>query len=239
MSERYFTYRGRKMDIYSREGCEILARLWTRSGWQNRFSYNIKWLGMPVIQLPEDLLVLQELIHAVRPDWIIETGTAHGGSAVFYASILELLGRGQVLSVDVAIRGYNRRAIESHRLGRRIRLIESSSVLPSTIKVVQRHLRRNDRVMVMLDSNHTRAHVLRELGLYSKLVTPGSYLVVFDGVMEWVADAPQGKPAWRKDNPTAAIRAFLKRHPNFEVDTHYDRLGVTYCPGGFLKKKLI
>lgn len=239
-SERMFEIRTatgrRKIDIYSKEGYELLARLWTRAGWEQKSSYNVTWLGIPIIQLPEDILVLQELIYKIRPDWIIETGTAHGGAAVFYASLLELLGRGHVISVDVEIRKYNRLAIQSHPMSRRITLIESPSTAPKTMAAIRKRVKPKDSVLVMLDSKHTKAHVRRELELYSKWVTPGSYIVVFDGVMEWVADAPRGKPEWKRDNPTAAIRSFLKSHPQFVVDPDYNRLSVTYCPGGFLKR---
>ena len=124
-------------------------------------------------------------------------------------------------------------------MSRKITLIESSSVAPKTISEIRKRIKPRDTVLVALDSNHTKAHVLRELELYSKWVTPGSYLVVFDGVMDWVSDAPIGKPEWKKDNPTAAIRAFLKKHPEFEVDPYYNRLGVTYCHGGFLRRKAL
>lgn len=227
----------KKIDIYSREGYDLLARLWTRSGWQNRFSYHISWLGIPIIQLPEDLLIMQELIHKIRPDWIIETGTAHGGTAVYYASLLQLLGRGQVISVDIEIRKYNRLAIQRHLMSKRITLIESSSISPKAVSSIRRRIKPGDTVLVALDSKHTASHVLQELEIYSKFVTPGSYLVVFDGVMEWVSDSPLGKPEWKRDNPTRAIRTFLKRHPEFEVDPYYNRLSVTYCPGGFLRRK--
>jgi cephalosporin hydroxylase len=227
----------REISIYSEEAFAVLCDLWLRSGWQQRVSYRFTWLGVPVIQLPEDLLTMQAVIHRVRPDVIVETGTAHGGSAVFYASILELLGNGRVLSVDVEIRPHNRRAIDAHALAHRIRLIEGSSVAPETVARVREAIRSGERVLVALDSNHTRVHVAQELEHYAPLVTPGSYLVVFDGVMKDLADAPSGRPEWATDNPLAALEPFLAAHPEFERDPEIIPYPVTHCPGGFLRRR--
>lgn len=227
----------REVDIYSEEGFRVLAHLWTRSNWHNRLSYEVTWLGIPIIQLPEDMAVMQELIWKVRPDVIVESGIAHGGALVLYASILELLGRGRVIGVDVEIRKYNRLAIESHPLSHRIHLIEGDSVAQSTVDEVKERITPDDRVLVVLDSNHTREHVSAELELYSQLVTPDSYLVVFDGVMAMLTDAPDGSPKWREDNPIEAVSDFLAEHRDFEVDLSYNRLRVTYCPGGFLRRR--
>lgn len=227
----------RTFDIYSEEGFRVLANLWLRAGWQQKFSYNVTWLGIPIIQMPEDMLMLHELLYKLRPDVVIETGTAHGGTAVFYASMLELLGRGRVISIDVEIRKYNRLAILSHPMSKRIRLIEGSSTDPETVEQVRALVRPHETVLVALDSNHTAAHVRRELELYHGFVTPGSYLVVFDGVMTVLTDAPNGSPVWDRDNPLTAVSEFLADHPEFEVDDYYNRLLVTYCPGGFLRRK--
>jgi cephalosporin hydroxylase len=227
----------KEMDLYSEDGARALAQLWTRSAWQRRISYQTRWLGIPIIQLPEDILIMQELIYKVKPTIVIETGTAHGGTAVLYASMLELLGKGRVISIDVEIREHNRLAIQSHPMAKRITLIEGSSVDDEVQAQVKRLVRANDRVLVALDSNHTYSHVLKELEKFGPLVSPGSYMVAFDGVMETLADAPDGKPEWATDNPAAAIRDFLENHSEFEPDPYYNRLMVTYCPGGFLKKK--
>lgn len=226
----------RVVDIYTPEGFEILADLFTRAGWQNKLSYEVTWLGIPIIQLPEDILIVQELIWRVRPEVIVECGVAHGGALVLYASILELLGRGHVVGVDVEIRKYNRLAIESHPLARRIRLIEGSSTDATTIGIVRDSIEPGQRTMVMLDSNHSRDHVRAELELYAPLVSPGSYLIVFDEVMTMVADAPNGQTAWTDDNPLEAVRDFLSTHPEFVADPAPERLGVTYCRGGFLRR---
>jgi cephalosporin hydroxylase len=226
----------REIDIYTPEGFAVVADLFTRSGWQRKLSYEVTWLGIPIIQLPEDILMVQELIWKIRPEVVIESGVAHGGALVLYASILELLGRGRVIGVDIEIRKYNRLAIEAHPMARRIQLIEGSSTDPATIEAVHRLVAPGQRTMVMLDSNHTRAHVRAELELYAPMVTPGSYLVVFDEVMPMVADAPNGKPEWDRDNPLEAVREFLAGHPEFEVDRSYERLVTTYCRSGFLRR---
>lgn len=226
------------VNVYSVEGFAILANLWTRAGWQQKISYEATFLGIPIIQLPEDILILQELIWRTRPTAIIECGVAHGGALILYASMLELLGRGRTIGVDIEIRKYNRRAIESHPMSKRITLIEASSTEPATFDEVQRLLYPNDQVMVTLDSNHTRDHVRAELELYGPLVTPGGYVVVFDSVMSLVNDAPNGKPEWSTDNPLAAVEGFLQSHPEFEQDRSAERLGATYCTGGFLRRRL-
>lgn len=227
------------VDIYSDDGFRALAQLWVRSGWQRRISYGVTWLGIPIIQLPEDLLMLQELIWKVRPDVIVETGTAHGGTAVFYASLLELLGTGHVISVDIEIREHNRQAIQSHPMSKRITLIEGDSINEAVVDRVRETIQKEDRVLVALDSNHSYKHVRSELEKYAPMVTPESYIVVFDGVMEILIDAPSGRPEWARDNPASAIRGFLESHPEFEVDPYYGRLSVTYCPNGFLKRRRI
>lgn len=228
----------RRIDIYSEEGFKLLAELWLKSSWQHKISYELTWLGIPIIQLPTDILMTQELICKVRPDVIVETGTAHGGSAVFYASILELLGKGQVVSIDIEIRKYNRLVIQSHPMSKRITLIEGSSTDDNVLRQVRQLIRPQDTVLVALDSDHTYAHVREEMEKYSKLVTSNSYMVVFDGVMEVLTDAPSGSPSWATDSPAAAIRDFLAEHKEFEVDPYYNRLKVTYCPGGFLRRKM-
>ena len=227
----------RDVDIYSEEGFRVLSQLWTRSNWQNRLSYEVTWLGIPIIQLPEDMVVMQELIWKVRPDVIVESGVAHGGALVLYASILELLGRGRVIGVDIEIRKYNRLAIEAHPLSHRIELIEGDSLADETVHAVRSRIGPAERVMVALDSNHTREHVGGELERYASLVTPNSYLVVFDGVMALVADAPAAGEAWGEDNPLEAVRDFLDRNYDFDVDRSYERLAVTYCQGGFLRRR--
>jgi cephalosporin hydroxylase len=226
----------RELDIYTPEGFASLSRLFTRSGWQQKISYEVTWLGIPIIQTPEDILMMQELIWKVRPDVIIECGVAHGGALMLYASMLDLLGKGHVLGIDVEIRKYNRLALQSHPLSKRYTLIEASSIESATVEHVKKLIHPDDRVLVAVDSNHTKAHVARELELYAPLVSVNSYIVVFDGVMEVLTDAPGGSPTWATDNPWHAVREFLSGTSEFEIDPYYNRLKVTYLPGGFLKR---
>ncbi|HET9083678.1 MAG TPA: CmcI family methyltransferase [Candidatus Limnocylindrales bacterium] len=226
----------REIDIYTPEGFQVIADLFTRSGWERRLSYEVTWLGIPIIQLPEDILMVQELIWKVRPNVIVESGVAHGGALVLYASIMELLGRGRVIGVDIEIRKYNRLAIESHPMAHRISLVEGSSTDPATFETVRTLIGPGQSTMVMLDSNHSRSHVRDELETYSPLVSPGSYIVVFDEVMPMVADAPSGQASWSRDNPLEAVTEFLATHPEFEIDRSYERLVATYCRSGFLRR---
>jgi cephalosporin hydroxylase len=229
----------RDVDIYTDEGFDVLSQLWTRSGWQRKFTYELTWLGIPIIQLPEDILMMQELIWRVRPDVVVESGVAHGGALVLYASLLELIGKGHVVGVDIEIRKYNRLAIQNHPMSKRISLIEGDAVADDTVEQVRRHIRPGDTVMVALDSNHTKDHVARELERYAPLVTPGSYCVVFDSVMTMVSDAPNARPGWEDDNPLEAIRDFLAGPggEEFEIDGNLNRLRVTYCESGFLRRR--
>lgn len=227
----------RTVDLYTPEGHALVSSLFTKTGWSQKSSYELTWLGIPIIQLPGDVLMMQELLHKVRPDIVVETGVAHGGSLVLYASLLELFGKGHVIGVDIEIRRYNRLAILSHPLSKRITLVEGSSTDPATLARIKSLIPANASVLITLDSNHTREHVAAELAAYAPLVTPGSYLVVFDGVMADLHDVPGGKPEWSIDNPTTAVREFLVGHPEFVVDPYYNRLGVTHVPGGFLQRR--
>lgn len=226
----------RELDIYTPEGFAALSNLFTRSGWQQKISYEPTWLGIPIIQTPEDMVMIQELIWKVRPDVIIECGVAHGGALMLYASMLELIGKGHVIGVDVEIRKYNRLALQSHPLSKRYTLIEASSIESSTRDQVRDLIQPDDAVLVALDSNHTAAHVARELELYAPLVTPSSYIIVFDGVMQVLTDAPRGSAEWASDNPWHAVQAFLEKNADFVVDPYYNRLRITHCPGGFLQR---
>jgi cephalosporin hydroxylase len=204
-----------------------------------RYSYNFTWLGRPIIQYPQDIVALQEIVWSVRPDLIVETGIAHGGSLVLSASLLELAGGpGEVVGVDIEIRPHNREAIEAHPLGRRIHMIEGSSVDPGVVEQVRARAAGRERVMVLLDSNHTHEHVREELRLYSPLVTPGSYLVVYDTVIEDMpADAFPDRPWGRGDNPATAVRDFLAGADSFVLDEEIDgKLLVTVAPGGYLRR---
>ena len=224
------------VDLYSREGLDLLSNLWIKAGAEHRMMYEPTWLGRPIIQFPTDIVAAQELLWKVRPDVVIETGVAHGGSLVLSASILELIGKGKVVAIDIDIRQHNRVAIEAHPLADRIELIEGSSVDDETMAAVRRAVGDAKTVLAFLDSNHTAAHVFRELELYSALVTPGSYLVAHDGAQAWVSDIPRGKPEWRDDHPLTAIHRFVSLHPEFSIEQHWTRLGITSSPDGWLRK---
>ena len=226
----------RELSIYSEEGYRALAELFTRSGWQNRLAYEVTWLGVPIIQVPEDMVIMQELLWRVRPDVVIECGVAHGGALLLYASILELLGKGRAIGIDNEIRKYNRLAIQSHPLSRRLELVEGSSIDRELVDRVRASIGPSATVLVALDSNHSRGHVRRELECYAPFVTSGSYVVVFDTVMPVVADAPRAGAGWSDDNPLEAVRDFLRSNADFEVDESLHRLGVTHCHSGFLKR---
>ena len=163
---------------------EKIGKQWTKVAAENRLSYEIDWLGVPVIQTPEDLVLMQELIFNVRPDIIVETGVAHGGSSIFYASLLELLDNGKVIGIDIDIRDHNRVVIESHPLYERIEMRQRSSTSEVTINEIKKRIPENSKVLVCLDSDHTKNHVLKELELYNELVSTGSYIVVFDTILQ-------------------------------------------------------
>lgn len=215
-----------------------LTNNWFIESCKYKYSYNFTWMGRPVIQFPQDIIAMQEIIWKVRPDLIIETGIAHGGSLIFYASMLELIGvKSHVLGVDVEIRKHNRVEIEKHPMFKRIRLLEGSSVDNSIVDKVYAFAKNKKRVLVVLDSNHTHEHVLKELQLYSPLVTKGSYLVVFDTIVE---DMPEGffpdRPWGKGNNAKTAVHEFLKTNDRFEIDKDIEgKLLITVAPDGYLK----
>lgn len=211
---------------------------WVAAIAPHKYSYNFTWLGRPVIQFPQDLAAIQEIIWETKPDIIIETGIAHGGSLIFYASIQQLLaGNGRVLGVDIDIREHNRAEIESHPMFGRIDMIEGSSIDESIAAQVFAAASSADRVMVVLDSNHTHEHVLRELELYAPLVTKGCYLVVCDTLIETMPEGSFPDRSWGKgNNPATAVSAFLASTDRFEVATEIDaKLQISVAPGGYLK----
>ena len=211
---------------------------WINAVAPHKYTYNFTWLGRPVIQFPQDLSALQEIIWSTRPDLIIETGIAHGGSLIFHASILHLLGNeGCVLGVDIDIRDHNRAEIETHPLFERIDMIQGSSIEDDIAERVTETASEAGQVMVVLDSNHTHAHVLRELELYAPLVTRDCYLVVCDTLIEDMPDGSFPDRSWGKgDNPRTALNAFLETTDRFEIDTSMDaKLQISVAPGGYLK----
>jgi cephalosporin hydroxylase len=216
---------------------EITASFMKES-WKEHYSYVFDWLGVPIIQIPQDIVAMQEIIWRVKPDLIIEAGIARGGSLIFYASMLELLGKGKVLGIDIDIRKHNRKAIESNPMAKRITMIEGSSTSEKVATEVARFASSYKTVLVCLDSLHTHEHVLNELKLYAPLVSKGSYLVVFDTMIEDMPERFFKDRPWDKgNNPATAVKEFLKTNRNFAVDKDVsDKLLVTASPGGYLKR---
>ena len=214
------------------------AKNFTQESVLPKYSYNFSWMGRPIIQFPQDIIAMQEIIWQVKPDLIIETGIAHGGSLIFYASMLELLGgNGQVLGIDIDIREHNRVEIEKHPMFKRITMIEGSSVDEKIAEQVHTFAKDKKRIMVFLDSMHTHDHALKEMELYSPLVTKESYLVVFDTIIE---DMPEDffpdRPWGKGNNPKTAVWEFLKTNDRFEIDKEMEnKLLITVAPDGYLK----
>lgn len=214
-----------------------LSNAWRAMALERKYMNNFSWLGRPLIQVPMDAMAVQEIIWAVKPDLVIETGVAHGGSLVLSASILEMLGQGEVVGVDIEVRPHNRQAIESHPLAHRISLIEGSSIAPEIIAQVRARAAGKQKVLVCLDSNHTHEHVLAELNAYADLVSIGSYCIVFDTFVEDMPDdyVWTDRPWGKGNNPKTAVWAWLKTHSEFEVDHSMDdKLLITSAPDGFL-----
>jgi len=203
-----------------------------------QYTYNYTWMGRPIIQFPQDMVAMQELIWEIKPDLIIETGIAHGGSLVYYASLLELIGNGEIIGIDIDIRQHNRKAIEEHPMYKRISMIEGSSITQDTVDKVKEHVKGKKRILVSLDSSHTHEHVLKELELYSPFVTKDSYLVVFDTVVEDMPeDSFPDRPWGKGNNPKTAVWEFLKTNDDFIIDEQIDnKLLISVAPSGYLKR---
>lgn len=203
-----------------------------------QYSYNFSWMGRPIIQYPQDMIAMQEIIWELKPDLIIETGIAHGGSLIYYASILELMGHGEVLGVDIDIRKHNRIEIEKHPMFKRISMIEGSSLDPVIIDKVSAFASGKSKILVTLDSNHTHDHVLKELELYAPFVTKDSYLVAFDTIVEDLPnDYMPGRPWSQGNNPKTAVWEFLKKNSDFQIDHNIDnKLLISVGPEGYLRR---
>lgn len=231
------------LDLYSKAAFEAISREWVRVGWNQKYPYTFSWMGRPVIQLPEDMIRMQEAIFQIKPDVIIETGVAHGGSLIFYSSLCKAMEKGRVIGIDIEIRPHNRAAIEAHPLSDRITLIEGSSTAPEIVAQVKSQVQPGETVLVILDSNHTYGHVANELEAYADLVSPGSYIVATDGIMYDLADVPRGQAEWATDNPTWAARDFAAKHPEFVIEQpawpfNESELehNITHWPGAWLKR---
>ena len=234
----------RTLPFYSKETFELLSDLWLATSWHEKYSYTFTWFGRPVIQYPEDMVRLQELIYTLKPTVIVETGVAHGGSLIFYASLFKAMGVGRlIVGVDIEIRPHNRKAIEAHDLFGYINLIEGNAVAPEIVAQVRELLRPDDRVLVVLDSNHSYEHVMAELKAYSPLVTAGSYIVATDGIMREVADCPRASRDWITDNPANAAEDFVKTDDAFRIEQPAWRFNespldkpITAWPSAYLRR---
>ncbi|MGJ8682423.1 cephalosporin hydroxylase family protein [Paraglaciecola sp.] len=231
-------------DIGTKEAFKAISAAMLRSGWDNKYVYSFSWLGRPIIQLPDDMIRIQELIYSVKPDVVLETGVAHGGSLIFYASILKAMGKGRVIGIDIDIRAHNRKAIEEHALYDAITLFEGSSTSPQIIDQISKDLNPEERVIVFLDANHTKQHVLDELHLYSSFIPVGSYVVAMDGIMQDMVGAPRSDEDWDWNNPTQAAKEFVAKNDNFiieEPEIPFNEGNITdrdlsYWPHAFIKR---
>jgi cephalosporin hydroxylase len=231
----------KRFDLSTSEAFDLVAKAYLRAGWDSKYVYSFTWMGRPIIQLPDDMVRAQELIYAVKPDVLVEVGVAHGGSLIFYASLMQAMGKGRVVGVDIEIRPHNRRAIESHEMSGRISLIEGNSVEEGTVEAVRALIKEGDIVMVFLDGKHTYGHVLRELELYAPMVTKGSYILAMDGIQQDLVGAPRSQSDWSHNNSAAAAESFVKENPQFVIKEPGPRFNegkitkfVTYWPGAYL-----
>jgi cephalosporin hydroxylase len=230
--------------LYSREAFELLSHQWLRLGWNQKYTYTFSWLGRPIIQLPEDLIRVQEVIYRLKPDVIVETGVAHGGTLVFYATLCKAMGRGRVIGIDIDIRAHNRTAIENHELASYITLVSGDSIAADTVAQVHSLVGAGEQALVILDSCHNKAHVAAELDAYSDLVKAGSYIVATDGFMQFLSNVPRGSESWNWDHPSAAAAEFAAAHPEFVLDQppwpfNESELSenVTHWPGAWLRRE--
>ena len=232
------------LDLYSDEAFELISDQWAKVGWNQKYVYSFSWMGRPIIQLPEDMIRTQEVIYRVKPDVIVETGIAHGGSLIYYASLCKAMGKGRVIGVDVEIRPHNRKAIEEHEMFDFITIIEGSSTDSAIVAQVESLIMPGETVLVILDSNHTKQHVADELAAYHGLVSKGSYIVATDGSMKDLYDVPRGQSDWIWNHPTAAAEEFAKVHPEFVIEQPewpFNESGlsknITHWPGAWLRKQ--
>jgi cephalosporin hydroxylase len=234
----------REFPLYSREAFELVSREWVRIGWAADYYYTFTWSGLPILQLPEDLVRLQEVVTALKPDVIVETGIFKGGSLLFHATLCEAMGHGRVIAIDKRVLDETREAVSRHRLAHRIEMIEGDSVAEETAACVRSRVRPGETVLVILDSHHSKEHVAGELRAYAPLVTPGSCIIATDGIMRDLTDVPGGDPSWLQDNPAAAALEFAAAHTEFEMrqprwpfnNSKLER-NITYWPDAWLWRK--
>ena len=245
IDKEYIFLGKKKFHIGSKAGFKMLSELWLRSGWDMKYVYSFSWLGRPIIQLPDDLIRIQEIIYKVKPSVIIETGIAHGGGLIFYASIMKnILKKFRIIGIDIDIRKHNEKAIKAHKMYENIEMYEGSSIDKDILKNIKKNIKKKDKVLVILDSNHSSSHVYNELTLYSKLVTKNSYIVACDGIQKKMIGAPRSKRDWEMNNPITAIKKFLKTNKNFKESNNNFAFNesklninyVTYWPNAYIKK---
>ncbi|MCP9749912.1 cephalosporin hydroxylase family protein [Ferruginibacter sp. HRS2-29] len=228
----------------SKEGFKIISDIWLKSGWETKYVYSFAWMGRPVIQLPEDMIRIQEIIFNLKPDVIVETGIAHGGSLIFYASLCKAMEKGRIIGIDIEIRPHNRKAIEEHFLYKDyIQMVEGSSTAPEIVSDVKSRIKEGETVLVILDSNHTKQHVLDELNAYAPMVSVGSYIVATDGIMELVKGLDRTGDDWDWNNPKAAAIEFVAQNPDFIIEEPPFPFNesivderITYWPSCYIKK---
>ncbi len=233
----------RVLELYSKEAFEEISRQWLRVGWNQKYPYTFSWMGRPIIQMPEDMIRIQEVIYHLKPGLIVEAGIAHGGGLIFYSSLCKMIGKGRVVGIDIEIRPHNRAVIEAHELFDHITLIEGDSTAADTVLQVKSLVKSGEHVLVVLDSNHTYAHVHSELEAYADIVTPGSYIVVTDGIISDLADVPRGEAGWSTNNPVAAARDFARKRQEFVIEkpawpfNESDlEQNITHWPAAWLKR---
>jgi cephalosporin hydroxylase len=227
----------RTHDLYSRTAFETISLQWVRIGWSLRYYNSFAWMGRPVLQMPEDLIRLQEAVYRIRPDVIVETGVFQGGSLLFHASLCQALGKGRVIGIDNQIGKDVREAIGRHLLAQRISLVEGDSTSREVVSAIARMIHPGETVLVILDSCHSKDHVTQELECYSRFVTRGSYIIAADGIMRDLSDVPGGQVEWAADNPLVAAGEFAARHPEFRQQQRDDLAAkVTYWPGAWLER---
>jgi cephalosporin hydroxylase len=237
--EQFEQEKKQRIKEYEKDGeYQELSQQWVKKAFDKKYMYNFSWMGRPIIQTPIDMLAMQEIIWEVKPDLILETGIAHGGSLIYHASLLELMGHGEVVGIDIDIRQHNRQAIEEHPMFKRITLLEGSSLSDVIAQQVYDLCKNKKKILVVLDSNHTHEHVIKELQLYAHLTTVNSYCVVFDTIVEDLPkDYFENRPWNKGDNPKTAVWEFLKSHDEFEIDKQMqNKLLITVAPDGFLKR---
>jgi cephalosporin hydroxylase len=249
-SQLISTGNGETTSLYSKEGFRLLSDLWLKVGWDQKYIYGFTWMGRPVIQLPDDMIRIQEIIYNLKPEIIIETGVAHGGSIIYYASLCKAIGSGRVIGVDIEIRPHNREAIETHEMVDYVTLIEADSIASETIQKVEKEVNGIKNCLVILDSNHSYSHVLEELRLYSKFVPLNSYIVATDGIQQSLMTSPRANieyddevNSWKDNNPKKAAEDFVLENddfiisdPEFEFNEGNIDYMITHWPSAYIKR---